>query len=171
MTVLTVACAVDADDVAVAIASVAAATLTVGATVEMIVFSWLVAVIAYRVASTAFFAVFAALKPSAAISALVHELAAAHIVRPALTTPTMMTFEAMLKSAAAAAAAACAPAAKLTACWAASAAAVTVALELSEGLTLIRSDKLDAAVETEAFAVWLCVDARLAWDAVATLAC
>lgn len=105
MAELAVACAVDADDVAVAIAAVAAVTLTVGATVEMMVLSWLVAVIANKVASTAFFAVFAAMKPSDAISALVQELAAAHIVRPALTTPTMLTFEAIIKSEAAEAAA------------------------------------------------------------------
>lgn len=111
------------------------------------------------------------MKPSAAISALVHELAAEHIVRPALTTCEMVKLEAIVKSAAAAAAAVCAPAAKLRACWTAIAAAVTVEFELSEGLALIRSDKLDTAVKTEVFAVWLCVDARLARDAVATFAC
>ena len=58
---LAVACAVDAEDVAVAIAAVAVAKLTVGATVEMMVFSWLVAVIANKVASAAFFAVLAAM--------------------------------------------------------------------------------------------------------------
>ena len=106
------------------IAAVATETFKVGAADVMRDLSWFVAVIAYKEASAAFFAFSAALKLSADISALVQELSAAQIIRPALTTPTILTFDATNRSAAAADAAFCAVEAKTTACWAASVNAV-----------------------------------------------
>jgi hypothetical protein len=98
---LAVACADVADDSAEAIAAVAVETFTEGATEEIKVFSELVAVIANKDASAAFFAVSAALNPRPDISSFVQELAAAQIVLPSLTTPTITTFDATTKSAAA----------------------------------------------------------------------
>jgi hypothetical protein len=98
---LAVACADVADDSAEAIAAVAVETFTEGATEEIKVFSELVAVIAYKEASAAVFAVSAALNPRPDISAFVQDVASAHIVLPALTTPTITTFDATTKSAAA----------------------------------------------------------------------
>jgi len=98
---LAVACADVADDSAEAIAAVAVETFTEGATEEIKVFSELVAVIANKDASAAFFAVSAALNPRPDISAFVQVVASAQIVLPSLTTPTIFTVEAATRSAAA----------------------------------------------------------------------
>jgi hypothetical protein len=48
---------------------------------------------------------------------------------------------------------------------------VTAVLELNTELEVTSPDKLKRAVETELLAVWLCVTAKLADDAVAVTAC
>ena len=75
-------------------------------------------------------------------------MVAAHIVRPARTTPSTGVLEAKAKSSAAAAAAVCAVDAALAAVCASEFAVVTEALLLSVAFAVTREDRLLTAEET-----------------------